>query len=104
MLIFLEANEMLLFSLQAIYEIIQGGGGVGGGGGALCFQGFDPLVLFNDIHVRPTNPKICLKASPAPIYIKFEGKRAEKTQFFCQNFPKNAQKLLFDQFFFKKFT
>ena len=74
----------------------------GWGGGALCFQVFDPLVLFNDIHVRPTNPKICLKASPAPIYIKFEGKRAEKTQFFCQNFPKNAQKLLFDQFFFQK--
>ena len=50
------------------------------------------LILFQkSICGRPT-PKIFLKAPLAPIYTNFEGERAKKTKFFCQNFSKSAQK------------
>ena len=43
-----------------------------------------------------------LKEPLAPIYSNFEGEaRAKKRQFFGQNFPKYAQKLLFWLFFFE---
>ena len=41
-----------------------------------------------------TDPEIFLKAP-------WVGARAKKTQFFCQHFPKNAQKRLFCTCFFK---
>ena len=43
-----------------------------------------------------TDPKTFLRASLAPIYTNFEG-RAEKTQFFGQNFPKILPKKAFAQ-------
>ena len=52
-----------------------------------------PFDTFSEIHFWPTDPKIFLKAPLAPIYTKSEGERApKKTQFFCQNFSKSAQK------------
>ena len=40
---------------------------------------FSPLLLFYDIHFRPTDPEIFLEAHWAPFYSNFEGKRAPKT-------------------------
>ena len=55
-----------------------------------------PFDTFSDIHFWRIDPKIFLKAPLAPIYTNFEGERApKKTQFFCQNFSKSAQKRLF---------
>ena len=48
----------------------------------------------------PTDSKIFLGA---PIYTNFEWKRApEEMQFFCQNFPKKAQKRFFYTLSFQK--
>ena len=55
-----------------------------------------PFDTFSEIHFWPTDPKFFLKAPLAPIYTNFEGERApKKRDFFCQNFPKSAQKRLF---------
>ena len=63
-----------------------------------------PFDTFSQIHFWPTDPKIFLKASLAPIYTNFEGERApKKTQFFCQNFSKIVQKRTF-WLFFQKFA
>ena len=63
-----------------------------------------PFDTFSEIHFWRTDPKIFLKAPSAPIYTNFEGERApKKTQFFCQNFSKSAQKRLF-WLFFQKFA
>ena len=59
-----------------------------------------PFDTFLEIHFRPTDPKMFLKAPMAPIYTNFEGERApKKTRFLCQNFSKSAQKRLFWLFF-----
>ena len=62
-------------------------------------KGPPPFDTFSEIHFWPTDPKIFLKASSAPIYTNFEGERAPKggarAVFFCQNFSKSAQKRLF---------
>ena len=51
-----------------------------------------------------TDPKCFLKAPQAPVLTNFEGgARAEETQFFVQNFPKNAQNA-FCVFFFQIFA
>ena len=60
-----------------------------------------PFDTFSEIHFRPTDPKIFVKAPLAPIYTNFEGERApNKTRFFFvkifQNVPKNG---FFDCFF-----
>ena len=83
---------------------ILGGGGfksLGGGGGErvgrpLFPQGFDslptPLVLLRN-PVLADQLKNFPKAPLAQIYTNFEGgggARAEKSQFFGQNFPKSA--------------
>ena len=92
------------------------GGCRGGGGGERgglrtpplrdsnpCQLKGSPLWYFLKIHFWPTDPKIFLKAPSAPIYTNFEGERAPKKRvFFCLNFPKSAQKVLFDLFFFQK--
>ena len=52
-----------------------------------------PFDTFSEIHFWPTDPKMFLKA---PIYTSLEGERGpKKTLFFCQNYPKSAQKRLF---------
>ena len=59
-----------------------------------------PFSTFQEIHFWPSDPKIFLKAPWAPIYTNFEGEeRAEKTQFFGQNFPKCLKTLFLDSFF-----
>ena len=54
----------------------------------------DDLLLLS---TNTTDSKTFLKEPLAPIYTSFEGDRApkRKTIFFCQNFPKKAQKRLF---------
>ena len=55
-----------------------------------------PLVLFDDICLRLTNPKVFVKSPLAPIFTNFEVQRApRKTYFFGQVFPKNAQNSFF---------
>ena len=87
-------------------------GGGGRGGDASSPSGIrppadpkgPPFDTFSEIHFWLTDPKIFLKAPSAPIYTNFEGERApKKTQFFCQNFSKSAQKRLF-WLFFQKFA
>ena len=81
-----------------------GEGGGGGGADAPPPSGIrppadpkgPPFDIFSEIHFWRTDPKIFLKAPSVPIYTNFEGQRApKKTQFFCQNFSKSAQKRLF---------
>ena len=82
-----------------------GEGGEGGGGGRLlplpppppsgirppADPKGPPFDTFSEIPFWPTDPKTFLKAPSASIYTNFErGPRAEKTQFFGQNFPKSA--------------
>ena len=74
------------------------GGGGGEGGRPLlrdstpCRPKGSPFDTFSEIHFWPTDPKIFLKAPLAPIYTKSEERAPKKTQFFCQNFSKSAQK------------
>ena len=56
-----------------------------------------PFVTFSEIHFWPTDPKIFLKATSAPIYTNFKGERApKKRDFFVKKCPKTA---FFDCFF-----
>ena len=77
------------------------GADLGGGGGGRPPSGIrppadpkgPPFDTFSEIHFWRTDPKIFLKAPLAPIYTNFEGEREpKKTQIFCQNFSKSAQK------------
>ena len=73
----------------------------GAGADAPPPQGFEPLptqrapfVLFWDIQFWLTDLEIFPKAPLAPIYTNFEGgARAEKTQFYGQNFPQKVPKI-----------
>ena len=97
------------------------GGFRGGGGGAdfplplrdstPCRPKGSPFDNFSEIHFWPTDPKIFLKASLAPIYTNFEGERkiAKSAQFaksakIAQNFAKSAQNWLFWLFCQQKFA
>ena len=79
-------------------SIASNRGGFRGSGADAPLQGFDPLPTQRDplwYFLRNpfllTDPNTFLKASSAPTYTNFEGEaRAEKTQFFGQNFPKSA--------------
>ena len=86
------------------------GADLGGGGGVgrtpffkdstPCRPKGSPFDTFSEIQFWSTDPKIFLKTPSAPIYTNFEGERApKKTQFFCQNFSKSAQKRFFECFF-----
>ena len=71
---------------------------LGGGGGDTSSQGFDPLPnqrapFFTILRYLflVTDPNIFLRASSAPKCTDFEGgARLKKTQFFGQNYPKDA--------------
>ena len=83
---------------------LGGGGAIGGRPLSGILHPADPkgppFGTFQEIHFWPTDPKNFLQAPSAPIFTNFEGgARAEKTQFFGQNFPKSAQKRLFCLFF-----
>ena len=80
--------------LRATRRAFRGGAWGGGGSDAFSSQGLDPLtnqrvpslVLFYDIHFRPTNSKVFLKASSALIYFNFKGERAAKKRHFLSKF------------------
>ena len=78
--------------------------GGGGGGRPPPPQGFEtlyrpkgsPFDTFSEIHFWPTDPKIFLKASLAPIYTNFEGERApKKNAIFLSKFFKKCPKTAF---------
>ena len=99
----------MLLIIKIIIVIIRGG--FRGGADAPPPSGIRPPVdpkgppfdTFSEIQFLPTDPKIFLKAPWAPIYTKFEGKRApkKKRDFFVNIFQKVPKNGLFDCFFFK---
>ena len=89
----------------------RGGFRVEGGGGADAFPPgirppaypkAPPFGTFQEIHFLPTDPKIFLNASLAPMYTNFEGERApKKPNFLVKIFQKVFKNGFFDLFFQK---